>query len=312
MAGVNIEIINEINCRCLSRWLPVKLLNNIITEFDLNVEVQAFAENNTRHGKLLNKAKSKNPIEISLWKNHYYIDEPTPFNDIDFNVILRFKTDDPYKPLQLTSTRLLMLLFEQKQMRRMQLCELPNDIDNRNFTNLEYNPKSTIKHIKPTIKNGSISHNTYQEFLKHIPHCSAVGGTLKYFISKAAHGGRVFAKKGIYDNVTLLDINSLYPKALAELQIPTTAPHIWTENIDLNNVLYYVIDIDIANIKNKQYFYSYIKTGLRTVDKYELEDLIKYCNIEYNIIKGYYWIGASVSVKDFINELYVQKERRNR
>jgi hypothetical protein len=47
-----------------------------------------------------------------------------------------------------------------------------------------------------------------------------------------------------------------------------------------------------------------IKDGLRTVDKYELEVLIKYCQIEYDAICGYYFEGPTVNVSEYINELY--------
>jgi hypothetical protein len=236
------------------------------------------------------------------------VNETTPLYDTDFNVKLRLSHDEPYNPLQLSSVHLLMLLFELNQMRRMELHELPEEIDNRNLTDLKYNSKNAIKRITPSNKSGSIAHNAFQEFIKQIPQCPAIGGVLKYFISKAAHGGRVFANKGIYENVTLLDINSLYPKALSLLQIPINEPTIYAENANLNNCIYYVIDIDITFIKNKPMFYNYIKTGIRTVDKYELEDLIKYCGIDYTIIKGYTWTGETINVTDYINKLYEKKK----
>jgi hypothetical protein len=43
---------------------------------------------------------------------------------------------------------------------------------------------------------------------------------------------------------------------------------------------------------------------MRTVDKYELQYLVKYCNIKYNIKCGFYWCGSTVNVAEYINELY--------
>jgi hypothetical protein len=51
-------------------------------------------------------------------------------------------------------------------------------------------------------------------------------------------------------------------------------------------------------------FISYIKDGLRTVGQYELQFLVKYCNIKYNIKCGYYWGGPRISVSEYVNELY--------
>jgi hypothetical protein len=136
--------------------------------------------------------------------------------------------------------------------------------------------------------------------LRDVP---AVGGIIKRFIAEAAHGGQGISQRGIYNNVSLLDINSLYPKALSILQIPTTKPLVWNTDVDLNDAVYFVVRIDITQ-HNYCWFIPYVKDGLRTVDKYELQFLVKYCNIKYDIKCGLYWCGSTVNVSEYINELY--------
>jgi hypothetical protein len=107
----------------------------------------------------------------------------------------------------------------------------------------------------------------------------AFGGIIKKFMSEAAHGGRgLIMKPGIYNNVSLLDVNSLYPFELSGLQIPTSIPKVWTVGINPLECQYSIVRINITS-HVFSWYYPMIKDGLRTVDKYELEDLIKYCKI---------------------------------
>jgi hypothetical protein len=65
-------------------------------------------------------------ITIGLFARHYFIEERSPFTDIDLGARLRFNKADPYVPLPLMSSRLLMLLFEIGQFRPMYASELPD------------------------------------------------------------------------------------------------------------------------------------------------------------------------------------------
>jgi hypothetical protein len=81
-----------------------------------------------------------------------------------------------------------------------------------------------------------------------------------------------------------------------------------TQDIDLNNVSYYVIEIRITDIATPRSFYPKLEIGVITVDRYELEDLIRYCGIKYNILRGYYWNGRTINVAEFIKRLYKKKQ----
>jgi hypothetical protein len=58
---------------------------------------------------------------------------------------LRFNKTDPYVPLSLMSSRLLMLLFEIGQFRPMYASELPDEIVPAEITDLSYSPKHCVE-----------------------------------------------------------------------------------------------------------------------------------------------------------------------
>jgi hypothetical protein len=145
--------------------------------------------------------------------------------------------------------------------------------------------------------------NFASECLIEVP---AVSGHIKAFISKAAHGGRGLPRPGRYSDVSLLDANSLYPAALAQLELPTTAPLVWNESIDLSTAAYYVVAIDITSF-DPCWYYPMIANGPPIVDRYELEDLVTYCHIRCTILRGYYFTGRTVNCRSYIEDLYERK-----
>jgi hypothetical protein len=138
-------------------------------------------------------------------------------------------------------------------------------------------------------------------------------GIPKLFIKGAINGGLQYAKSGFYKNCVKLDINTLYPYCYTETPIPTGLPVVWNgENI--NNYPFYVIEINVLNYKNYHDFIYYPKVDkayktktLITLDKYALKDLIKRCDLRYEIIRGYLWQTTTPPPTDFINELYEKK-----
>jgi hypothetical protein len=300
MAGVDKNICDKINLKCFSRYLPVKCLKHIINEFDLNLEIKVYTKD-TKSNDVLIKPKSKDGIiKLSLYRHHYFVHEETPFNDTDFNVKLRFKTDEPYKPLQLTSTRLLMLLFELNLMRPMMVKELPPDITDKNISDLSI---SNYALRLPGVENSVnfqdalnddklIPRFAWSLFEKQLKGCYGISGVIKYFVQQAAHGARVFATPGIFKNITLLDINSLYPSVMATMEIPTGAPQVWNDKMDLSKCNYYILGIDITETRPCE-LYPYAKTGYKVMDKYDIEDQVKETGMKFNIVRGYVWNSGS-------------------
>jgi hypothetical protein len=54
--------------------------------------------------------------------------------------------------------------------------------------------------------------------------------------------------------------------------------------------------------------YPKLKLGIDYFDRFDLEDMVKHAHIQYDIISGYVWIGATTDAhKSFIEDLYEQK-----
>lgn len=156
---------------------------------------------------------------------------------------------------------------------------------------------------------------------------------LKKFLSKAVYGGRVnvcpaYKKQIINKRINDFDGVSLYPSAIyrlcEEFGIPIGKAKRY--NKDIIKCDYYVFEIEITKINKKQqnpfiayktkesiqYINEIPETGLIvTVDRFTLEDYIKFHEIEYNIIDGVYWDEGFnkkfIVIKDVFNERLKQK-----
>jgi hypothetical protein len=306
MAGVDSEICDKMNSRCHGRYLQIKHIALLCDEFGLNVEVKRWRD--ASHPEVVVKAPrpKESKLTIGLFARHYFIEERSPFTDVDLGVRLRFNKSDPYQPLPLTSSLLLMQLFESAQMRPMYASELPDEIVPAEVTDLSYSTKHCGQYHPTQYGSSEIALNFAvfaSECLDEVP---AVSGHVKAFISKSIHGGRGLQRPGRYSDVSLLDVNSLYPAALAQLELPTTDPLVWDESIDLSTAAYYVVAVDITSF-DPCWYYPMIAAGQRIVDKHELEDLVTHCHIRYTILRGYYFVGRTVNCRQYINELYERK-----
>ena len=160
-----------------------------------------------------------------------------------------------------------------------------------------------------------------------------VKGGLKKYLSKAVYGGRVnvcaeFKKKIINKKINDFDGVSLYPSAIDRLSVEyglPIGPAKRITNGDINKD-YYIVDIEITKINKKQqnpfialktkasiiYTNDIPEGGLFvTVDRFTLEDYIKFHQIEYTILDGiYYDQGFNKNfgcIKDVFNERLKQK-----
>lgn len=159
-----------------------------------------------------------------------------------------------------------------------------------------------------------------------------VKGGLKKFLSKAVYGGRVnvcheFKKQVIHKKINDFDGVSLYPSAIDRLSTEYGLPlgRAKRYNGDINKD-YYIVDIEITKINKKQqnpfiaikntasiiYTNEIPEGGLFvTVDRFTLEDYIKFHQIEYNVLDGIYYdegFNKNFScIKDVFNERLKQK-----
>jgi hypothetical protein len=139
------------------------------------------------------------------------------------------------------------------------------------------------------------------------------GGIVKNFIHKAVHGGIRWSKFGSYDNVSMLDVNSLYPYAMTLIKPAVLAPIVWNGE-PLDSLAYYVIEIEINEIEfpNNQLggmLAKIHKNGMiDTLDKQTMEDITHYATkFNYSVRRGYYWQRVSEKDQARISE-FVKKE----
>ena len=140
-----------------------------------------------------------------------------------------------------------------------------------------------------------------------------VGGHLRVFLSRAVYGGRCMCaynkkwhvKERLYD----YDAVSLYPSAMSRLYTVEGRPKvIQPEQLNmefLSQQSAYVVEVKITKA-NKHYPFPLIvqkvdglnlnddnltEPVIMVVDNIYLEDLIEFQQIEFDLIKGYYWDG---------------------
>jgi hypothetical protein len=248
---------------------------------------------------VLIKPKSKDPIKIGLYLDHYFINEESPFDCMSSDLIFK--------------------LFEQGLMKPMTVSDMPTQIlEQPTFDDLSFNPTYCLREFNPIedpitfeecIQNPKlIPRFAWSKFHdKCLRQCVQVGGIIKSYIKQAIRGGRIYCKSGEYSDLTLLDVNSLYPKALYNLNLPIGIPKIYTNNMDLTDT-FAILTVNITSIKNPKPYYYKLATGRAVYDTIALNALVSRCGIEYDIITGYVWnVAESSEIKSYIDELYQLK-----
>lgn len=155
-----------------------------------------------------------------------------------------------------------------------------------------------------------------------------IAGVPQRFIANASVGGRVMCANNERVNMTGgatkaqadFDGVSLYPSAMA--RIPgylRGAPKVWHEGVDLDKVDGYFLKIRVTSV-GKQYRFpicrlkgedganrwtNNLEGQTFTVDRFTLEDLVRFSKIEYEILQGYYFDeGRNARVNDVIQHLF--------
>ena len=153
-----------------------------------------------------------------------------------------------------------------------------------------------------------------------------LGGVPQLFIQGCVVGGRVMCAENkkmiINDTVNDFDAVSLYPSAMYRMDGFLMGVPKVIENHDYNwikNQDGYFVDITITGVGIKRKFplMSYKNdAGVRVftndmigrtirVDKYTLEDIIKFHNATFNVIRGYYFNeGFNTKVRDVITTIF--------
>ena len=166
-----------------------------------------------------------------------------------------------------------------------------------------------------------------------------LSGHVRDFVMKAIYGGRCMTKQNkrwrITDKLDDFDACSLYPSAMARLFTVEGTPQVLTDDM-LNreyllthsftedqikptkdrHISYYIVEINITNVginrdfpliveRTKTNNMNVNKSCKMVVDMIQLEDMIKYQQIEFTPIRGYYWIGnRDHRIRDTIRKLF--------
>jgi len=153
-----------------------------------------------------------------------------------------------------------------------------------------------------------------------------LGGVPQYFIQGCVVGGRVMCAENkkikLNDVVNDFDAVSLYPSAMYRMDGFLKGVPKVIENLDYNWIKQqdgYFIDINITSVGLHRKFplMSYKNmSGVRVftndmvgrtirVDKYTLEDIIKFQNITFNVVRGYYFNeGFNTKVRNVITTIF--------
>jgi len=156
-------------------------------------------------------------------------------------------------------------------------------------------------------------------------------GGLRDFIQQAVRGGRVYAnpeyvKTEIEEKIQDFDGVSLYPSAMKRLceYYGIAVGRIYKGTNDFNDYKdksYYIVKILIKKLGKKvQVPLVSVKEGDTLkysndlinqeifIDKYALEDLIKYQDVEFNVIEGIYWNnGYNTNIGKLAEELHRER-----
>ena len=159
--------------------------------------------------------------------------------------------------------------------------------------------------------------------------CYRLSGKPQNFIQRCVNGGRTMTanneKQYIVGKIQDFDAVSLYPSAMSIMDgVPKGIPHVIDKSITKEQLMKYdtfFIEINITKIESKckdsykfgQVFKSidghkiYCNETVSNfyVDKIALLDLIEFYNIEYDIVRGYYFNdGFNNTINKFIKMLF--------
>lgn len=132
----------------------------------------------------------------------------------------------------------------------------------------------------------------------------------------------------INHNVDDFDGVSLYPSAMYRMDgFLKGLPKVWNPSIDLNKVDGYFVEIEVLDIKKNRDFPLLSRRndkGIREfsndirgdkifVDKTSLEDLIKFQQIEYRVLRGYYFNeGRNKKINSFMEGLFNERLKKKK
>jgi Zn/Cd-binding protein ZinT len=213
-------------------------------------------------------------------------------------------------------------LFKLGVMKPLDIKHMPhNSLQPPPIPDLAYNPKHCLNRVNSIKAKAATIDDVrrdprqspkygWQMLSKVLNGCAAVSGVVKSFNKQALHGARIWGVAGTYDDLTILDINSLYPYAMTKVSVPYGAPQICDARTDLRRAAYYIVEVMVNAVQPHSYYRVLPAIGTtQCYDKIDLEEMSKYCGMKYTVVRGYYWTKSAQdrSMADFVHGLYNQR-----
>ena len=223
--------------------------------------------------------------------------------------ILPYDTDIQFEGKTITTVQLLRLLFKdpKKYLIPLTIEDLMNieHTDTFNFDDLydiaPFCYREYTFYGEP---------NDLQKLYQSIPNLYQVSGSLQTLIQKCVRGlgPRISARQHIREEIVDLDINSAYANAAAHAKIQTGLPKRYSET-DLSSMTsgYFLIRINKIRRQRKFSAMQGLELGETFVDLITLKDLIRWHEIDYEIVDGVYWDTEGVSIREFIESIYQKR-----
>ncbi len=155
----------------------------------------------------------------------------------------------------------------------------------------------------------------------------AVSGVVQQFIRQTSIGGRVMARcntRSLGSAMCDFDAVSLFPSAMKRLPgVLLGKPKVWTPDVDLEAVDGYFIDVKVTKVgrclpfpvhrikENKANVWTNDLVGKTIcVNKFTLEDMVLHQQIEYEVVRGYYYdSGRDPTISSVIVDLFEQRKK---
>lgn len=272
------------------------------------------------NGSLKNFCISMNVKNKDLWNHNMINDYEPTFNNVDELVNKYYKQDEEefkanwnniLTKYDYCDVREYTIFYNKQDVNCLRECMNSFNEKIKSMTNLDIHNIMTISSLSTKyIQNNNCYDGIYQ-----------LGGIPRHFIQKCVYGGRVLTRENkkikVDNEVSVLDVNSLYPSAMAQFkgfikgkpkpfynEIPTNNDYYYVKVKVINSTKSYPMPLTVVNRK----YDNVKKDDILYVGKDNLEDLVKYLGLTYKVISGYYFNdGFNDNICNLIKQLYEQR-----
>ena len=300
--------------RCLTRWISRASLKRIcceyqfeINEFDLNgnfiCKLSRFGDCEKEFGETRKLKQPRFIINVVIWKDHMFLLENLKDGLTSAAFVRELLENGELKPLN----KLQCNIYSTRLWNRYHQQHLAYNIDTLKYEKTAFKEPEIIENDNTNIP--SLGLNLFIKYLiDNNMNVLTVSSYPKHFIRRTIKGGEVrILKPMITDKpVVVIDANSAYPSALAEIDIPIGYPSIIGESETLPNDGIYFIEADITYTPQHELDYLFpAGESHQFINSYDTQ--LKGLKVNH-IYKGY-WFKALTNqpLKPFIEKLYNER-----